>query len=440
MTLDCVAGEIAFNRKISSEPIHDRVRFFIDGTIQDWWYGLEDWTPVSYPVSAGTRTFKWEYMKDWSDSHYEDAGWIDDIVFPVDCGGDCCAQTVTSLPYCEGFEGGLGQWVDDTADDMNWTRGSGQTPTILTGPFSAHSGEYYLYTQAVNNHDKTARLDLCFDLTESRHPELNFWYHMYGTDMGTLSVGVADRSCTGWTTVWTESGDQGTLWREATVELSRFRGRRVMISFAGRTGAGPWSDMAIDDICVSEGPPCPPGQVTFLDPPHGVVDARQPHPPEDPTIRQGIDSFLVQAPPGADNLRCWERCETSADGPANSITGVADSGNGTFTVNLARTISTGAVTTVTYTDDDGVAHTGVFTSHPASVDGEGTSGTLDVLRLIDCLTGEAAPPCGIYSADVDRSGLVAPADILRTIDLLNGAEEFDSWNGSPRPDCGSCCP
>jgi len=57
VTLDCVAGEIAFSRKISSEPVYDSVRFYIDGAFQDSWSGHpEDWTLISYPVSAGTRS------------------------------------------------------------------------------------------------------------------------------------------------------------------------------------------------------------------------------------------------------------------------------------------------------------------------------------------------------------------------------------------------
>ncbi len=45
--------------------------------------GEQDWTQVSFPVTAGRRTFRWEYSKDGSASIGDDTAWIDDIIFPV---------------------------------------------------------------------------------------------------------------------------------------------------------------------------------------------------------------------------------------------------------------------------------------------------------------------------------------------------------------------
>ena len=57
------------------------------------------------------------------------------------------AQTQITLPYTESFEDGLGDFTQDTADDFNWTRNSGATPSSFTGPNSAASGTYYMYTE-----------------------------------------------------------------------------------------------------------------------------------------------------------------------------------------------------------------------------------------------------------------------------------------------------
>jgi hypothetical protein len=38
---------------------------------------------VSYPVTAGRKTFEWTYSKDSSASEGDDTAWIDDIAFPV---------------------------------------------------------------------------------------------------------------------------------------------------------------------------------------------------------------------------------------------------------------------------------------------------------------------------------------------------------------------
>jgi hypothetical protein len=108
-------------------------------------------------------------------------------------------------------------------------------------------------------------------------------------------------------------------------------------------------------------------------------------------------------------------------------------------VNLTRTISIGAVTTLTYTDGGGTPYRGVFTSHPANVDADSASGPVDILAIIDILNHVRFAPWGNYSCDVDHSGACEPADILRVIDLLNGADAFDPWIGQPLPQCGVCC-
>lgn len=84
--LDCISGDITFYRKVSSEPDFDYLEFYIDGARKDRWSGTNDWEQVSYSVTAGTRTFEWTYSKDGSISTGSDTAWIDDIVFPLDCG------------------------------------------------------------------------------------------------------------------------------------------------------------------------------------------------------------------------------------------------------------------------------------------------------------------------------------------------------------------
>ncbi|MGB2988290.1 MAG: hypothetical protein WBE26_20665 [Phycisphaerae bacterium] len=191
----------------------------------------------------------------------------------------------------------------------------------------------------------------------------------------------------------------------------------------GLSGTGYGAQVKCPDLC----PICPDGPITFIDPPDGVIDARQPHPPTDADARQGIDFVVVEGPAGIDKRNCWLPSETAADGPVNAVTDVVDNDDGTFTVNLARPISTGAVTTITYTDESGVSYTGTFTSHPANVNGDVSSNAVDILAIIDILNGVRAAPWGKYSCDVDHSGVCAPADILRVIDLLNGADQFEPW-------------
>lgn len=83
VTLDCISGEISFYCKVSCESGCDYLRFYIDGDKQDAWSGEEGWRRVSFPVTAGQRTFRWEYSKDGSASSGDDTAWIDDVIFPV---------------------------------------------------------------------------------------------------------------------------------------------------------------------------------------------------------------------------------------------------------------------------------------------------------------------------------------------------------------------
>lgn len=75
-------GNISFYQKVSSESGYDYLRFFIDGVQQAQWSGSGDWTLQSYPVTAGSHTFLWRYLKDTSVSSGGDCAWIDHITFP----------------------------------------------------------------------------------------------------------------------------------------------------------------------------------------------------------------------------------------------------------------------------------------------------------------------------------------------------------------------
>ncbi len=186
---------------------------------------------------------------------------------------------------------------------------------------------------------------------------------------------------------------------------------------------------------------CPDGDVTFLDAEEGVIDARQPHPLLDANDPQGISAIVASAPEGAHKLACWSWCETASAGPPIAITGFDGVGGGELTVILNRAITPGAITTLTYTPENGAESTGVFTPHPGNVDGNDESDAADIAVMIDCCLNHACDPVPTYRCDIDRSGGVTAADTLRVIDLLSGAHEYDSWDGTTLPpDCGICGP
>ena len=153
---------------------------------------------------------------------------------------------IFSLPYSESFETDFGGWKFSDDDDYNWTRYSGSTPSSSTGPSSAYDGSYYLYTEASGYNNKDFGLEGTFDFNNVSKPVMTFWYNMYGYDMGTLKVQISlDGS--NWTDVWTLSGDQGTSWHQAQIDLTSYAGEEaVIVRFWGHTGSDYQSDMAID--------------------------------------------------------------------------------------------------------------------------------------------------------------------------------------------------
>lgn len=82
VTLEVGDGDVSFRYMVSSERGFDHLRFYIDGERVDSWSGEVDWARATHPVSAGTRTFRWEYTKDGCTSEGDDTAWIDDISLP----------------------------------------------------------------------------------------------------------------------------------------------------------------------------------------------------------------------------------------------------------------------------------------------------------------------------------------------------------------------
>ncbi|TYB69537.1 T9SS type A sorting domain-containing protein [Bizionia saleffrena] len=168
-----------------------------------------------------------------------------------------CTGAVSSFPYNEGFESGFGAWTQSSGDDFNWTRKSGATPSSNTGPSSASEGSQYIFMEssAPNNSSKRAVLESpCYDLSAVSQGAFNFKYHMYGAAaMGNLKVAVSTNNGTNWTTVWTQSGNQGNTWQTATVDLSSYAGSIIKLRFDGTTGTTWQGDMAVDAVALTNG-------------------------------------------------------------------------------------------------------------------------------------------------------------------------------------------
>ena len=170
--------------------------------------------------------------------------------------GSGCSSGISTFPYSESFESGFGGWTQDSGDDFDWTRLSGNTPSNGTGPTSAFDGSFYVYveTSVPNNPQLTAILNSpCFDLSGETQATYTFNYHMTGNAVGVLRLEASTDDGATWTEIWSRSGDQGNVWNEATVNLNSFAGASVQLRYRGTSGTSWQGDLVVDNIQLTTG-------------------------------------------------------------------------------------------------------------------------------------------------------------------------------------------
>ncbi|WP_397300455.1 fibronectin type III domain-containing protein [Nonlabens ulvanivorans] len=186
----------------------------------------------------------------------------------------CLPFTPTSAaPYLQDFESFATTtafveelcWSATSVDAYDWNvDGAGSTPSSNTGPLAAFSGVNYFYTEASSGSAGTSEAILNgpqFDLSGLTNPSVQFYYHMFGGQIGDLVLEVDDLTGSGWTAVNTISGAQqtaqGDAWLLQIVNLSAYSGQTIQIRFRAISAGTFEGDISLDDILVGELPPCP---------------------------------------------------------------------------------------------------------------------------------------------------------------------------------------
>lgn len=150
----------------------------------------------------------------------------------------------SSLLSCS-FDSDSCQW--STTGTYKWSRRSGRTPSSNTGPSADHSGSgSYMYVEASYPNFPSKQFVLespVLALAPQCH--LSFWYHMYGSSIGSLTLNAATSSGSSAVSLWTRSGNQGNTWQSATVMVPQ---DATKLQFDAVTGSSWSSDIAIDDI------------------------------------------------------------------------------------------------------------------------------------------------------------------------------------------------
>ncbi|XP_069046931.1 MAM and LDL-receptor class A domain-containing protein 1 [Lepisosteus oculatus] len=188
--------------------------------------------------------------------------------------GDIAIDDISFVPgtcppsdLCD-FEENDCNWIQETDDDYDWIRGFGGTPSADTGPSFDHTtntatGHYfYLETSSPHRPGQKARMvSPAFPAGKNRC--LQFWYHMYGVGIGTLNVYNQDECVGNQSLIFSQTGNQGVLWRFAQTSLEECQASSFRIVFEGIKGATDKGDIAIDDILVFNGPCSPAGYCDF---------------------------------------------------------------------------------------------------------------------------------------------------------------------------------
>ena len=108
----------------------------------------------------------------------------------------------------------------------------------------------------------------------------------------------------------------------------------------------------------------------------------------------------------------------------------------TFTVDLGRRITPGAVSRITY---DASGSDAVYTSMPGDSNADLVTNADDITDVVACCMDGACTPQqdSVYSCDLNHSLAVNSEDIVRLVDLHNGSGAFAEWAVMPSP---SGCP
>lgn len=243
------------------------------------------------------------------------------------CGPVCPCGTVNPLS---------GIWRNRTdTDDMDWlTRQGPAANEIQTGPAGDVSGNgNYLFLQTLQascQNGARAHLQsscLVVDTSETVQCHLSFHSHMWGAAMGTLQVEASRNGGVTWDTLWALGGNQGRDWRKVFVDLAGYRGDTLQLRFAGTSGPGRTSQMALDEIelhgvtLLGE-----PDQLWYLDedsdgfgdPQRFVRTCNAMPPPGYVTNALDCDDTNAAIYPGAPEIACNgrdENCNGLADDP-----------------------------------------------------------------------------------------------------------------------------
>ena len=96
----------------------------------------------------------------------------------------------------------------------------------------------------------TLSYDCEIDTSNTSNPQLRFYYHMYGSQIGWFSVDIFTSSSQSWTTQFNKTGQQHSgaksSWSLGVITLPK--DPKMMFRFKGERKRGYQSDIAVDTV------------------------------------------------------------------------------------------------------------------------------------------------------------------------------------------------
>jgi hypothetical protein len=181
-----------------------------------------------------------------------------------------CANSslVTQFPHRDGLnyndELAPNIWTQDAFNDnFNWAFDfdTDSSSTGANGPVEGHS---FIHIDSGNSlllpNDKVNLLSPCYDFTSQPTAYAEFFYLMYGDDIGSLAFEITTDNGESWQQLWLREGEQhtsGVSWSKAVVDLSDFVLTPFQLRLSGEVNDGSRGDVSIDTITVSVDAPSP---------------------------------------------------------------------------------------------------------------------------------------------------------------------------------------
>ncbi|XP_055974754.1 MAM domain-containing protein 2, partial [Sorex fumeus] len=176
---------------------------------------------------------------------------LDDITVEI---GSCLSPERHLSPPGEcTFEQDECAFTQERRDRGSWHRKRGGTPTSYTGPRGDHTTGvgHYMYIEASHMvyGQKAQLVSRSLHGVSGKHC-LTFFYHMYGSGTGLLSVYLKKEDQE--SLLWRRRGEQSISWLRGLIEYSCERQHQII--FEAIRGVSIRSDIAIDDVKFQAGP------------------------------------------------------------------------------------------------------------------------------------------------------------------------------------------